>query len=677
MKTEVESSVNSDPLPVGRFRTEIDDILRLAQAQLDEHNYIGARQRFREAADRARRIGADDLLIRAALGAGHMGAGAGPGIVDHELIALIQEALDLIGDVETAERAILTGRMAVDLYWSQRRAEAIGLARTAVEMARRLGDLNTLMTTLYYRNWMLWGPENLEQRLAVSSELIRLAEGNHLTLSLHARVARLSALLEMGEIHEVDAEIAAIENLTRHLDPSAGYVERFKAMRTLMRGEFDEAQRWLALAAEIAQHHQDPILQFGHTGQYGHLLTERGRAEDLLPALTGVEAKIAELPVVRMAVGYVYALCGRLVQARTEFEYLAVDDFARIPDDWNWLGTIAHLSEICVRIGDFERAPILRRILEPYAGRSVTLGWGEVYYNAVSFYLGMLSTELREFDRAQREFEAALRFNRKMGAGPALARAQAAYARMLLIRGDSLPQANALIGQARKAAEEFGMRGLLREIEQFEKLGNQLLVTQDADSRSDHQYAVFIREKDVWLAEGFGQSVHLRPMKGFEAIRYLLSRPGEAVSITELGRIMDPADAADRQIDSLEYGDAGPMLDVEARNEYRDRLRELRRELDQAQEFNDLGRVATLSKEMEFLEGELRRAVGLGGRERRASSASERLRIRVTNSIRAAVSRIQQYHPRFGAHLTVSIKTGSACYYRPDPNATPKWKLYR
>lgn len=196
-----------------------------------------------------------------------------------------------------------------------------------------------------------------------------------------------------------------------------------------------------------------------------------------------------------------------------------------------------------------------------------------------------------------------------------------------------------------------------------------------ANPSSAGREAVFARDGDVWKAEWLGQSVHLRPMKGFEAIRYLLSRPGDAVPIVELGQIMDLAFRGEVLLDSAYRGDAGPILDAEAKQEYRARLRELDRELDEAREFNDLGRVEELSRELEYLVGELRRAIGLGGRDRRISSASERTRIRVTNSIRAAIARIEQYRHGLGAHLRASIKTGAICSYRPDPGVNISWRL--
>ena len=78
------------------------------------------------------------------------------------------------------------------------------------------------------------------------------------------------------------------------------------------------------------------------------------------------------------------------------------------------------------------------------------------------------------------------------------------------------------------------------------------------------------------------------------------------------------------------------MLDSVARAEYRERLRELSAEVAEAEEWNDPERVNRAQQEMEFLAAELGRAVGLGGRDRRASAATERARLSVTRATRAA-----------------------------------------
>ena len=65
-----------------------------------------------------------------------------------------------------------------------------------------------------------------------------------------------------------------------------------------------------------------------------------------------------------------------------------------------------------------------------------------------------------------------------------------------------------------------------------------------------------------------------------------------------------------------DLGDAGVLLDATAKAAYQARLGELRAEVEEAEGFNDPVRAARAREEMEFLVGELARAVGLGGRDR-------------------------------------------------------------
>ena len=67
------------------------------------------------------------------------------------------------------------------------------------------------------------------------------------------------------------------------------------------------------------------------------------------------------------------------------------------------------------------------------------------------------------------------------------------------------------------------------------------------------------------------------------------------------------------------------------------------------------------------------RAVGLGGRERRAGSASERARVGVTRAVRQAMARIGEHNPGLGKHLDRTIRTGTYCAYVPDPRAPADW----
>src|SRR5208282_5924551 len=67
--------------------------------------------------------------------------------------------------------------------------------------------------------------------------------------------------------------------------------------------------------------------------------------------------------------------------------------------------------------------------------------------------------------------------------------------------------------------------------------------------------------------------------------------------------------------------------------------------------------------------------VGLGGRNRRAASASERARQSVTKTIKAVVERIMQSDTALGDIFSRCIKTGNFCSYQPDPDFPIAWEF--
>ena len=94
--------------------------------------------------------------------------------------------------------------------------------------------------------------------------------------------------------------------------------------------------------------------------------------------------------------------------------------------------------------------------------------------------------------------------------------------------------------------------------------------------------------------------------------------------------------------------DAGPLLDAQAKREYRSRIAELREEIEEAESFNDPERASRAREELEFLGRELAGAVGLGGRDRKAASNAERARVNVTRAIRSLLKRVAEHDVELG-----------------------------
>jgi hypothetical protein len=205
---------------------------------------------------------------------------------------------------------------------------------------------------------------------------------------------------------------------------------------------------------------------------------------------------------------------------------------------------------------------------------------------------------------------------------------------------------------------------------------------------------IFRREGEYWTIAHGGTISRLKDTKGLAYIFWMLRHPGVEFHVLDLvqraGRV-DPAGsgtagAADALPDSPEeleragihlgnLGDAGEMLDDQARSDYRRRLAELREEFEEAKELNHLERAAQIELEIDALTAELSRAVGLGGRNRRSGSAAERARQSVTHAVKTAIERIGERHPKLRQSLSRAIKTGIYCSYQPDVDKPLSWNL--
>jgi hypothetical protein len=120
-------------------------------------------------------------------------------------------------------------------------------------------------------------------------------------------------------------------------------------------------------------------------------------------------------------------------------------------------------------------------------------------------------------------------------------------------------------------------------------------------------------------------------------------------------------------------GDAGPMLDTKAKAAYKQRLADLRAELDEAERFNDPGRAARAREEVDFVTHHLATSIGIGGRDRHTASDADRARVAVTKRIKAALAKIQHANPSLAQHLGAAITTGYFCSYTPKTRTPISW----
>jgi len=204
---------------------------------------------------------------------------------------------------------------------------------------------------------------------------------------------------------------------------------------------------------------------------------------------------------------------------------------------------------------------------------------------------------------------------------------------------------------------------------------------------------VFHKEGEYWTVGYSGKSFRLKDTKGLGYLAHLLRHPGVEFHMLDLvggiaGQHEDDetnqlAQGLPRGDDGLEragihianLGDAGEMLDERAKVAYRRRLSELREDLDEAKEAGNVERAERAEEEIDTLTRELSRAVGLGGRNRKAASASERARQSITKTIKAVLERIEQSDAALAEAISRCIRTGTFCSYQPDPELPIAWQF--
>lgn len=676
-------ALDLDPGADLALRAEL--LLSLGDAQRRAGEADAARDTFAHAATLARRLGAADALAQAALGFG--GIGRERISADRDWIALLEEALVSLGDGDSALRARVLACLAMALYWSDGPERRDALSREAVAMARRLGDHATLAFTLNSSLKAVWAPGGVEERLATAGEILALsAVSGDRSLELEARRWNVVSLLEQGDVPAADREIAAVGRLAEELrDPLYRWQSLvWRSMRAALEGRFASAEELaaaaLAAGERVQSHNSTPV----YLGQVFQLRWLQGRLGELCDMLRSVVDDGVAGTAYRCGLAHAAAQRGDDALARRELDFLAAGGFAALPHDSSRLSTLITLAEAIAAIGAADHAPVIYRELLPYAGLNAVVGPALGCFGAVARYLGMLAATAGHLADAERHFTDALVLNTRMGARPWIACTQGDLAAMLLGRGNP--------GDAERAADLRAAASATAEALDMPLLVSRLraLVTPPPAAAGPVSSSVpcrFVPEGEFWTVCFDGVTSRIRDAKGMRYLRMLLAHPGREFHVLALVADVDgagePPSALRLGPEALDRlgmhrgggGDAGVVLDAQARAAYRARRAELEAERDDAEAANDLGRRDRAAAEIEFFDRELSNAFGLGGRTRRAGSAAERARLSVTRALRTAIARMAAAHPALGQHLGTAVHTGTFCSYAPDPRVTTAWQL--
>ncbi len=438
-------------------------LLILGDAQFQAGEFLEARETLLRAADVARSLGSTDSLVRAGLALVHMTHNVG--LPAPETVRLLEEALQKLGAEESPLKARTLGGLARYLGVTGERQKLMVYAPQAEAMARRLGSPDLIAYSLLGTFFTLMEPEHAEQRLAIATEMLEHGTAaKDEALMFEGHWWRGYCLLELGDVVEADAEVDAWGRWMEETNQPfyLSIAAMFRAMRALMSGRFEDSERRAQQAFAIGQRLQTDTAAGLFGLQMFALRREQGRLKEVEAAIRVFVQQHSAAAAWRPGLAVMYSELGLTTDARAEFDTLAQHDFADLPRDAVWMGTMTYLADICTCLGDRSRADTLYRILKPFAGRNVVVSNGAACYGALSRYLGALATTLERWDDAARHFEDALAMNARMDARPWLAHTQEQYATMLLARHQSgdRDKAAALLEAALATTRELGMRAL-------------------------------------------------------------------------------------------------------------------------------------------------------------------------------------------------------------------------
>jgi hypothetical protein len=603
----------------------------------------------------ARRRGDPTLFAEAVLA---VGAELRPGVVDRELVALLEEAKAGFSSSNTALGVRVLARLAAALQPAPDPEVPLALARRAITLARELGDPAALVEVLFIAGSALTDFNPHAERVAVSEELCRhaLAAGDR-AAAVRGFVRSALARAEGGDF---GAFSAAVERALALSEEIGAPRHRWRplllaSMRAVAQGDTASSERAVREVRELEAVSDDPTLSLSLSAHVHAVAILLHRADEIRRL-----ARELAIPRTLDSAAFIEATIRAASFARVEAREATLGALARLgPAPASGQGdyfTFA-LAEVHAFLGDVE---VCRRSRGAVAAISTPhLVGGHVpmtYEGPRARVLALLDSVLGAHTGAETALREALATVTAAGLTPWIAQLEYDLARVLE-RAGKRAEAASHFARAAAVAAEVPMPGLAERAARGAELSG---AAGAGSARAPERVSpaparcALRRQGELWQLDFDGRSSTLKHSRGIELLARLVERRGEELHVLAL--------ASDEPGASLDEGTSPPM-DEQAKRAYRRRLAELERARGEADAHHDLGRLAMLDKERAALEAELARAFGLGARARRSGSSSERARVNVQRRLKDAIGRISDVDPECGRFLSKTIRTGNYCVF--------------
>jgi DNA-binding winged helix-turn-helix (wHTH) protein len=409
---------------------EVDLLLRLAEAQRLAGKRADAIATFDKAA--ALSQAARDTARFAAATIGHFDAAGETAPMDAALHEQVDQALFLVGEEDTADRAMLLAAKAFVLFL-QPGSEAHDLWNEALRIARRCANPTAIGRVIYIG---LRFCEDGRLLLPLANELVTAAKQvGQSGMLLNAHFTRCHALLEVGHRNAWNAEVAQYERLAQCVrDPTHMMITTLlPVVSMVLAGELGDAYTQARSIYVALEPMGDPIL----IPHFGCLLVSIWQAygtsdhsERLLHELREVARQ-----TLQMAPGFlawramlisVENMLGNAEEATREFNRIAEFGYKCIKRDINYVPTLYILATVAAELGEREMVEELYNLLLPYAGLHATAMCG--YFGPVNLSLALLKGALSDLTMASEHLRCALQDTESIEARPWIERIRRAIA---------------------------------------------------------------------------------------------------------------------------------------------------------------------------------------------------------------------------------------------------------
>ena len=332
-----------------------------------------------------------------------------PGTVDEPLIALLEEALEAVGEEDSPLRSQLLSGLAQELYWVDAAGRSNELGLEALEMARRVGDPQSLALALIRRQFTGGvGHDETQRRLRESTRAARprQAAGRPRARGARARLpaARLARARRDRARSTASWRPTSGSPTSCASRPSSGTCRCCAAMRALIDGRFADCRGARGGGARRRASARRSRWRRCSTRSRSTLLRRLRRSPDDVArsprrrsrSSASSPSAIPAIPAWRCSLAAATPSSATAARRGRCSSRSPRDDFADLPLDAQWVISLALLAETAVFLERrAARASASTSCCCPYDGLTIVAGRAAACYGPVARVLGLLAADRR------------------------------------------------------------------------------------------------------------------------------------------------------------------------------------------------------------------------------------------------------------------------------------------